>query len=233
MLWFVSRLGSNPPMTARIVQTRTFLTLLGGGSTQFRHVNQALSLAPILVAADGGANTALAHGKVPDAVIGDLDSIEDKTRAKIPADRIHYIADQDSTDFEKCLARIEARAILALGFTGARLDHTLAACSVLTRFPDTPVILFGEEDICFLAPERLEIDLPKGTVFSIFPMVPVRGKSMGLRYPIDGLELSPIDRVGTSNEVTGPVTLELPGRNTLIMLPHDALEPALAALTGD
>ena len=94
------------------------------------------------------------------------------------------------------------------------------------------MILFGEEDICFLAPERLEIDLPEGTVFSIFPMAPVSGKSQGLFYPIDGLELSPTDRVGTSNAVTGPVTLELPGRTTLIMLPQSALQAALTALTG-
>lgn len=219
-------------MTEKIVQTRTFLTLLGGGSTQFRHVNQSLSRAPILVCADGGANAAIEYGLDPVAVIGDLDSISDESRTKIPAERVHHITEQDSTDFEKCLMRVESPLILAVGFTGARLDHTLAACTVLVRRPDQRVILVGENDICFLAPSRFEIDLPKGTTISIFPMAPMNGKSKGLRYPIDGLTLSPVHKVGTSNEVTGPVRLDLPGRTTLLMLPISVLEAAIEALVG-
>ena len=219
-------------MMARIIQTPTFLTLLGGGPTHFGHLEQALSLAPILVAADGGADTALEAGYTPDAVIGDFDSLSTDTRQRIPDDRLHHVAEQDSTDFEKCLQRVDARAVLALGFTGARLDHTLAACSVLTRFPDLPVILFGEEDLCILAPSSLRLDLGSGTTFSIFPFGPVTGRSTGLRYPIDGLELAPLGQIGTSNEATGPVELHLHPRTALITVPHTALEQVLSALTG-
>ncbi len=232
MLPFVFNLAIKLTIMAAIVQTRTFLTLLGGGPTHFSHVKQSLRIAPILVCADGGADHALKFGHTPEAVIGDFDSLSDEAREQIPADRLHHVAEQDSTDFEKCLQRIEAPAILALGFVGARLDHTLAACAVLTRYPDKTVILVGEEDICFLAPERFSIELPIGTVFSIFPMGPVRGKSSGLKYPIDGLELAPLGQGGTSNEVTGPVEVELPGRMTLLILPAAHLEDALHALTG-
>lgn len=216
---------------ATIVRTRTFLTLLGGAKTQFKHVNQALSLAPILVAADGGADTALAAGHRPVAVIGDMDSISDDARAQIPAERLHHIPEQDSTDFAKCLRSVEAPVILAVGFAGGRLDHQLAACTTLVNFPDQVVILLTEEDVCFLAPLKLRLDLAAGTRVSLYPMGPVKGRSTGLVYPIDGLTLSPSTRVGTSNEAEGPVELEFESRDMLVLLPRDQLDMVLRALT--
>ena len=71
----------------------------------------AASLAPVVVAADGGAHAAAKAGFSPTAVIGDLDSFEPSQAAGIPSDRIHRIADQDTTDFEKCLASLKAPAI--------------------------------------------------------------------------------------------------------------------------
>lgn len=225
-------MGINDLNMARIVQTPTFLTLLGGAPTQLNDVNQMLKVAPILVAADGGADTALAAGHVPAAVIGDMDSISEATRARIPAQALHHIAEQDSTDFAKCLSRIKAGAILALGFAGGRLDHQLAACTTLVNFPDDRVIMIADEDICFLCPEAFEIDLAPGTRVSLFPMAPVQGTSTGLVYPIDGLTLSPGTRVGTSNEATGPVRVQLDRHKMLMILPRDCLALALEALSG-
>ncbi len=219
-------------MMAIIVQARTFLTLLGGAPTAPSDLQMALALAPVLVAADGGADAALAAGHMPQAVIGDMDSISPQTRSRIDADRLHHIAEQDSTDFAKCLQRVEAPLILALGFAGGRLDHQLAACTTLVNFPDQNVLLLGEEDICFLCPSELAIDLPEGTRFSLYPMAPVEGRSTGLKYPIDGLTLSPATRVGTSNEVTGPVTLTFERRDMLVLVPRDCLDAVIEALTG-
>ena len=218
-------------MMAIIVQARTFLTLLGGAPTSGSDLREALALAPVLVAADGGADTALTAGQMPDAVIGDMDSISPQTRARIAHDRLHHIAEQDSTDFAKCLHRIRAPLILALGFAGGRLDHQLAACTTLVNFPDQTVLLIGEEDICFLCPQSFAIDLPVGTRFSLFPMGPVKGQSRGLKYPIDGLTLSPATRVGTSNEVTGPVQLRFERREMLVLVPRFCLDAVVAALS--
>lgn len=218
---------------ARIVQTPLFLTLLGGAPTHFRHVNQSLTKAPILVCADGGADAALAAGVTPAAVIGDLDSIDARTRAALDPDTVHHIPEQDSTDLEKCLAAIEAPAILAHGFMGGHLDHQLAACTALVRHPDQRCILIGEHDLCFLAPERLALDLPGGTRLSLYPMGAVAGRSEGLKYPIDGLAMSPSTLIGTSNEVTGPVRLILEARLMLVIVPAAHLDAVLAALTRD
>ncbi len=189
------------------------------------------SIAPTLVAADGGANVAVAAGRIPDAVIGDFDSLTDATRNAIPQDRLHYIAEQDSTDFEKCLQRITAPLILALGFTGARIDHELAVWNVLARRRDLRCIVIGGEDIVFVAPPRLELDLAPGTRVSLFPMSPVSGDSTGLRWPIGGIGFAPDGRSGTSNEATGRVELTFDAGAMLVILPRAALATVISSLT--
>lgn len=232
MLPFVSSVSINTRSMARIVHTPLFMTLLGGASTHFSHVNQSLTKAPILVCADGGAELAVAHGLSPEAVIGDMDSLSAQTRAKLDPSRVHHIAEQDSTDFDKCLRAVRAPAILAHGFTGGRLDHQLAACTALVRHPEHRCILMGEEDLCFLAPFEFEIDLPVGTRFSLYPMGEVAGSSSGLKYPIDGLVMSPATRGGTSNEVTGPVRLRVEARLMLVLLPLAHVDQVLHALAS-
>lgn len=217
-------------MTDMIVQTHTILTLLGASPTQISHVKQAVNDSVILVAADGGASTSLACGRIPDAVIGDMDSITPEIREEIPHERLFHIAEQDSTDFEKCLMRVSAGAIVAYGFLGGRVDHELAAFTSLVRNPHHRCILVGEEDIVFLSSSTFEIDLPEGTRFSLYPLAPVKGTSQGLLYPIDGLSLSPVTQVGTSNEVTGPVRLSFESREMLIILPAEHLDAALTAI---
>ena len=219
----------NPP----IVDTKYPVTLLGAGKVNSKTVNQALAIAPNLVAADGGAGTAVALGHVPQAVIGDFDSFNQGIIAQIPRDRLHRIKEQDSTDFEKCLRNINAPLILGLGFAGLRLDHELAAYSSLLRHPDQRCILLGEVDLCFLAPIMMQIDLPAGTRLSLFPMAPCVANATGLRWPVDGLNMAPDGVIGTSNEViNGRVTLQVSERKLLVILPRVHLEAVIEALKG-
>jgi thiamine pyrophosphokinase len=208
------------------------MTLLGGAPTHFRHVIQSLKRAPILVCADGGAELVVGHDLHPEAVIGDMDSLSADAKAKLDPKVVHHIAEQDSTDFEKCLRSVRTPAILAHGFTGGRMDHELAACTALVRHPDHRCILMGEEDLCFLAPSEFDIDLPVGTRFSLFPMGEVSGSSEGLKYPIDGLVMSPATRGGTSNEVTGPVRVRVNTRVMLVLLPVEYVDEVLRALVS-
>lgn len=213
-----------------IVTTEGGVTLIGGGAVGRGELALALSLAPTLVAADGGADAALAEGQVPVAVIGDLDSISDAARAAIPGDALHRVAEQDSTDFQKCLTRISARFVIAVGFAGRRLDHTLAALTVMARLPGRPpVLMIAAEDVVFVCPPRLTLSLAAGTRVSLWPIGRAQGTSAGLRWPIDGIDFAPDGRVGTSNEAVGTVTLTMDG-SMLVLLPRDQTRAALAAL---
>lgn len=213
-----------------IVDTYHNVTLLGAGEIGPADLDKALSLAPILVAADGAAAVALVHGHIPDAVIGDFDSLDDSVRTRIPRQRLHRIKEQDSTDFEKCLREIRAPLILGLGFMGARLDHELAAYNALVRWPDRRCILIGPVDICFHAPPSLNLAMTAGDRVSLFPMSAVQGESDGLRWPIKGLRFAPDGRIGTSNVATGPVRLSFDKPGMLVILPREALEVAMRAL---
>ncbi len=213
------------------VRSDVGVTLVGAGRTHAPDIAASMALAPHLLAADGGANACIAAGVKPSAVIGDLDSITEATRAALPEARIIEYADQDIADFEKCLRLVEAPFVVATGFTDGRLDHTLAVLSVLVRRIGPPTLVLGDEDVAFAAPLRLVLDLPGGTRFSLFPMAPVTGRSKGLRWPIDGLTLDPLGRIGTSNMASGRVELDFDGPGCVTLVPRAHLSLAVAALT--
>ena len=223
-------------MTALIVSHNRPVFLIGGGEVDNDAFDRALALCGQRVAADGGADAALARGVVPDAVIGDLDSLSPAARARIPAGRLHHIAEQDSTDFEKCLSRIDAPLVHATGFTGYRLDHTLAVLHVLAAHPARRVMLWGSHDVVTLAPPQISLTLDPGCRLSLFPLAEVSGTSTGLHWPIDGLRFRPDRQIGTSNRaVDGGVTLTLNAPAMLLILPvrtAPALQQALRAAPG-
>ena len=218
-------------MDAGIVQTHTFLTLLGGGSVSSAELAKALQYAPILVAADGGARAAISHGFVPEAVIGDFDSLDEATRSAIPQERLHQVDDQDTTDFEKCLARIKTPLVIGVGLTGKRRDHELAAYHALLRFPEQRCVLIADEDIIMLCPPNVSLDLPSDTRLSLFPMAPVVVNGTGLLWELSELGLEPGLRIGTSNAALGGVVeLSVDEPRLLLILPVDKLPDLLAAL---
>jgi len=209
------------------------VTLIGGGPVARGALEAALRLAPLIVAADGGADRALRLGHMPAAVVGDFDSITARARASIPPGRLHPVTEQDTTDFDKALRAVEAPFVLGMGFSGARLDHGLAVLNTLARHPARRCLILGARDVSFLAPQgqALRFDLPRGTRVSLFPLAEVRGRSDGLRWPIDGIRFAPDALIGTSNEATGgPVRLWIDSGPMLVILPRAHLERALRGL---
>lgn len=206
-----------------IVHADAPVTLIGGGQADAATLSQVLALAPRLVAADGGAAHALAAGHMPEAVIGDMDSLTPEDRARLPAGSIHRIDEQDSTDFDKCLLAIRAPLVLGLGFTGPRLDHQMAAFNSLVRHYKRRCILVGRTEVVMLAPPSLRLDLEPGATVSLFPMGAVEAKSEGLHWPVGGLSFAPDGRVGTSNRATGPIWLAVTAPKMLLFLPRAGL----------
>lgn len=217
-------------MNQPIVESQNGVTLLAGGPVLARDLRAAIAYAPVVVAADGGADRALALGVRPAAVIGDMDSITPATRAQL-GDVVHHVPEQESTDFDKALRNIRAPFVLALGCLGGRVDHELAVLSVLIRRQSMPCVLIGREDVVFAAPPAaLHIDMQAGDRFSLFPMAEVTGHSEGLKWPIAGIDFAPDARGGTSNEALGPVRLHMDAPGMLVILPRNRLGVALQAL---
>lgn len=213
-----------------IVDENQAVTLVGGGPIGPEDLGLALALAPVVVALDRGADACLAAGLVPEAVIGDLDSLS-PAAAESLAGRLHRMDEQTTTDFDKGLRNIAAPLILGVGLSEGRLDHALAALSSLLAHPWQACLLLGRESIVFHCPPEIELMLPDGMPFSLFPLLPGRVGSRGLVWPTDGLLLQPGGRIGTSNAVDGRRVLlrpEAPG--ILVILPRAVLAEAANAL---
>lgn len=214
-----------------IVDTTDGVTLIG--ATEFNPWLQEVSTsrAQVVVAADGGADRALAAGLQPAAVVGDLDSISALAIASLPANRLHRIAEQDTTDFDKALRSVRAPFVLALGFAGARIDHALAVFNALVRHADKPCLVLSETDVVFHGPPRIDLRLEVGDRISLFPMARLKARSEGLRWPLDGIVFSPDGRIGTSNEAAASkVRLAFDAPGMLVILPIARLDAALKAL---
>jgi thiamine pyrophosphokinase len=183
-----------------------------------------------LIAVDGGANRLLARGIKPDAIIGDMDSL-DKSGKLDSGIKLIELSEQESTDFEKSLYTIDAPLFLALGFTGNRLDHTLATLHAMVEYHGSKKIyLLGKKDISFVQSGNFKLAAIPGQALSIFPFGPIRfSSSAGLVFPLNGLELAIGTKIGTSNCANAASVLIEPTpacQNTpyLISLPVDAID---------
>ncbi|MEP1612053.1 MAG: thiamine diphosphokinase [Roseobacter sp.] len=218
-------------MKTPILNSSDPLTLIGGGEATPEDLKEALVFAPQCIAADSGAHLALETGVELAAVIGDFDSISDAARAQVASDRLHRIAEQNSTDFDKALRNVSAPVVVALGFLGGQIDHELASLHTLVMRCDRAIVLLGKSDIVFLCPPSLKLPLPKETRVSLFPMGVVRGRSNGLHWPIDDIEFQPGVRSGTSNKATGDVLLEVDAPLMLCILPRAFIQPVVSLLS--
>ncbi|UWR21432.1 thiamine diphosphokinase [Sulfitobacter sp. S190] len=219
-------------MSDPIVHDSAPVTLVGGGQASVRDVEEALIHAPLLVAVDGGVSLALAAGHLPHAVIGDMDSAPPEALAQIPSDRQHRISEQQSTDFDKALRNTRAPVVIGVGFLGARIDHQMAAMTVLVRRADRACVLLGEHEIVLACPPHLHLDTRAGEPVSLYPLSPVRGRSEGLNWPIDGIDFAPDGTVGTSNHALGPVELWMDGPGMLVIVPRRCLEQVVGFLAA-
>lgn len=222
-------------MKEPVVSSLEPILLVGGAIGDNAQLSELLAEAKTVVAADSGADWLAALDRVPDALIGDLDSVSAATRSAIPEDRVFHIAEQDSTDFDKAVRSIATPLVIGIGFLGGQVDHLLAAMTVLSTHAHRAILLVGENDVVAHLPPFLDLPLAAGTRVSLYPLCTVTGLSDGLHWPIDGLALSPASRVGTSNRAEGRVRLTMDGPGMLLILPvsqRKELQKALMRCDG-
>lgn len=231
--------GAEAPKSPVRLEFETPVTLVGGGAFDLAAFRLAEAIAGAVIAADGGANVfrpeaGLFDGRPPlAAVIGDMDSVIalDDWRG-LEGCEVIPLAEQDTTDLQKCLYTVAAPLYLGVGFLGRRFDHSLAAAHALLAYAHRRVVLIGAEDVVFLAPRHWRAKLTPGDRVSIYPLRPVRGvRSSGLRWPIDGLELAAGAQIGTSNEASAEeVEVEFDHLGALIILDQHCLGAAVDSL---
>ncbi len=186
------------------------LVIVGGGTVDHELMRDLYLAGAHLVGADGGADEIVAAGLKPEAIIGDFDSLQ-APDTWLGRTKLLRVPEQETTDFEKSLYCTRAPVTIALGMTGRRFDHTLAALDAVTKHgKDRPIILVDEADLAMALTGPFSFEVDPHERVSVHPLLPIRFKrSIGLKYPLDNLRLAPGERTGTSNEaVDGPFRIE-------------------------
>lgn len=189
-----------------VLRFEGLLVIVGGGTVDFQLIRDLAAAGAHLVGADGGADRIVQAGHFPEAIVGDFDSLA-TPEEWLGRTRLLRISEQDTTDFEKALYSTQAPVTLALGMTGRRFDHTLAALDAVARYArERTIILVDEEDLAMALTGAFSFKVDAGERVSVHPLAPIRfRRSLGLRYPLDGLRLAPGERTGTSNQATDGV----------------------------
>lgn len=191
------------------------MAIVGGGAVDPVLLRELAARGVALVGADGGGDAIGGAGLVPELIVGDLDSLSDRAGWEART-RVIHIPEQITTDFQKALYSTAAPVTLALGMTGKRLDHTLAALSAVLQYaPQRRLVIVDEVDVALAVIGPLRFSAARGERVSIHPLVPVRfASSSGLLYPLDGLRLEPGGLLGTSNAGTGDLVEIVPADDT-------------------
>ena len=165
---------------------------------------EILQSAQYVVCCDGAADRYIATGRVPDAIVGDGDSISAANRKKF-AHLLHIIAEQESNDQTKAvrfLMEQGKRHIAIVGATGKREDHTIGNISLLIEYARAgcDVCSFTDHGVFIPCNGTTTHKCRKGQQVSIFSITARDLSAEGLLYPIYDFNNW---WQGTLNECTG------------------------------
>ena len=129
--------------------------------------------------ADGGANFAFKYGKIPEMIVGDLDSIEKKVLEYYKSKNIlikKFPKDKDFTDFELILKEINkisenknfVEKIFVVGGLGKRIDMTLSNLFIMEKYKN--LVFLQENEEIFYAEKSFILKNKKEYEFSIIPI---------------------------------------------------------------
>lgn len=158
----------------------------------------------VLIASTDGGYLHLKQLNVgTDLVIGDFDS---SLRLESEEEEMWiHTPDQNYTDFEKALAvlyEIGIDDIDVYAASGRSQDHFLGnlfAAYVWRKYLN--ITFYDDFGYYFFAKKKTIIETKKGAIISLFPYTKVeRVRTYGLKYPLEGENLSPKRRMGIRNE---------------------------------
>ena len=188
-----------------------------GGTVYDSYVLEKPEEGELIIAADAGFLTATRMHRIPDILVGDLDSLgEYELSEKTEVMRVP--AEKDFTDTQMAVSiAIErgAREIVIVGGLEGRLDHTLSLLAILEslwerkdrRIP--AVITNGKNRVRFLRNSGAILAKGQYRYFSLIAAdEKVKGVSLeGCKYPLQKGGILRTHQWAVSNEITGNCAL--------------------------
>jgi thiamine pyrophosphokinase len=188
--------------------------------------------ADLVVAVDGGAAWLRTIGRQPDALVGDLDSVDPGLVGSLEAAGVlveRHPTEKDASDTALALEYVRrqgaTKAVIIGAFGGPRLDHEIANVLMLSEAPAVPFVdlrlVRGPVQVrCVRGGRPLTIDARPGSLVSLLP---VGGDAngvvtSGLRYVLHDEPLPQGSTRGLSNEVVaGEASVQLKSGTLLII----------------
>jgi len=175
-----------------------------------------------IIALDGGADTALAAGVMPDLALGDLDSISAAAKKKLGALRLFQIPRQDNTDLEKGLdfaAFLRPRNVTIACAAGGRIDFTLSNFSSVFSYTKKLNIVFkGCGWRIYPIEKTTKFSCKKGAKVSIMPVDNFSRISLkNLVFPLKNAIFGPGQTAVSNISLKNNFTVQLKGR-LLVMI---------------
>ncbi|MCS6774297.1 MAG: thiamine diphosphokinase [Anaerolineae bacterium] len=210
------------------------IVIIANGEPPQRHdLARWLHDGDVLICADGGARTALAHDLRPHHVIGDFDSLTSDMLGELEARgaRLHrFPTRKNETDLELALLlaahhQPKPDAIIVLGAFGGRLDHALANMLLLSMpaLKGHRVFLVHGPERAFLIdarehPTEVTFEAEPGDLVSLLPFGGDAHDihTEGLEYPLRGEPLYIGPARGVSNVMLGKTARVAVGRGLLL-----------------
>lgn len=186
--------------------------IFASGDRPHTSIIEDLPPADLVVAADGGYESALALGFTVDVVVGDLDS---GASGDLPDDLVveRYPRDKEATDLELAMDLVARRSpdrVVVVGGSGGRLDHELATAELLCsdrwdRSIDIDWV--SDRGWCHVVRARRTVHGDPGWTVTLLPVGgdAVGVRTQGLKWELVGDTLPHGTTRGVSNVLRGPV----------------------------
>jgi len=155
-----------------------------------------------LIAIDGAANHLFEINLIPDIIIGDLDSYENKfNKTQV---EVIQIENQEQSDLEKAFYYCQSkkyRKILMLGTMGGEVDHILNNFSIIKKFANTfELTLINDKNIGLVLKTNLyQFYSKKNQKISLIPLTKAILSTKGLKWELDNEVLEFGIREGARN----------------------------------
>jgi thiamine pyrophosphokinase len=185
-----------------------------------------------IIAADGGTRHALALGRTPNIIIGDMDSatFNFQPLKEKGTQIIRHPREKDETDLELAIQHtltLNPEQVIILAALGGRLDQTLGNIALISDLrPSTFDIRLddGIEEV-FFCRDHVQINGKTGDLVSLIPWQgEVTGiVTTGLKWRLQDETLYPQKTRGISNEMTSDTAI-VQIKSGLLLIVHRRIE---------
>jgi thiamine pyrophosphokinase len=147
-----------------------------------------------IICCDGSAENILKAGYIPDAIVGDMDSISEDLANRF-ADRIFIDESRDTNDLTKAVmwcCEMNYIDIVIIGATGKREDHTIGNISLLAEYAKNVNVKMVTDTGIFLPfLNSCKVSSFPGQQISLFSIDPeTEITSAALKYPLNHAKLN-------------------------------------------